>query len=296
VDALTAAALIVPALALALVLRATSRRPGRWNRYLTEGFWLQAIRWVSVLGAAAVMGSLIAGGGDLTGVLGVLTLATVGVAFSFYAKAKAFGPRDRGGGSPASDEERRTVGPGLAWRCTARRAPSVVTSYPAVRRPSATRRRRATRRQRERRRSRRRAATASRCRGCRRPPSLLRSRRRRAAARRSARAASRASRRSGSDRHRGCQVACCSACPPLLRLRSLTTHGRATGGNCDRRSTLEQRGLTSGATDTPPRASPARAETSVTRSTRARPHPSRAGRSGRGCRRRACRAGGRRGP
>src|SRR3954453_1006196 len=92
----TVAGTILVALRVGLFLAggAMARQPGRWNRYLAESFWIRAILWVAVLAAAAVIGSLAAGGGQLTPGLIVFTLVALGVIVLFWANAKAFGPRD----------------------------------------------------------------------------------------------------------------------------------------------------------------------------------------------------------
>lgn len=94
VEGAAAAILVVLTFGLFVAWLAMIRRPGRWSRYLSESFWIRAMRWIAALGAAAVVGSLAAGGGEVTAAILVFALAALGIVFLLWSQAKTFGRRD----------------------------------------------------------------------------------------------------------------------------------------------------------------------------------------------------------
>ena len=94
IETIAAAILVLLTVGLFIAWGAMVRRPGRWNRYLSESFWARALGWVAAVGGAAVLGGLMAGGGTLTAAIFGVVLLLLGVVFLFWSKAKAFGPRD----------------------------------------------------------------------------------------------------------------------------------------------------------------------------------------------------------
>jgi hypothetical protein len=94
IDTVTAAILVLLTVGLFIAWGAMVRRPGRWNRYLSESFWARVLGWVAAVGGAAVLGGLMAGGGRFTADIFFVVLFLLGVVFLFWSKAKAFGPRD----------------------------------------------------------------------------------------------------------------------------------------------------------------------------------------------------------
>jgi hypothetical protein len=94
IETIAAAIFVLLTVGLFIAWGAMVRRPGRWNRYLSESFWARALAWVAAIGSAAVLGGLMAGGGRLTAAIFVVVLFLLGVVFVFWSKAKAFGPPD----------------------------------------------------------------------------------------------------------------------------------------------------------------------------------------------------------